>query len=125
MKLFVDTGNLKDIEALAAIGILDGVTTNPSLMAKEGGDPRQILKQICQLVQGPVSGEVVSTDAQGMVDSFSSRRSISFHSLRRLWSSTTAVACFSSFRAQPSRMAAQSRVISESRVSMVLSDCCV
>jgi transaldolase len=67
MKLFVDTGNLKDIQALAAIGILDGVTTNPSLMAKEGGDYRQILKQICETVQGPVSAEVVATDMAGML----------------------------------------------------------
>jgi transaldolase len=67
MKLFVDTGNLKDIETLAALGILDGVTTNPSLMAKESGDARQILKQICQTVQGPVSAEVVATDTAGMV----------------------------------------------------------
>src|SRR5688572_26439758 len=67
MKLFVDTGNLKDIEPLAALGILDGVTTNPSLMAKEGGDPRQILKRICDIVQGPVSAEVVATDTAGMV----------------------------------------------------------
>lgn len=67
MKLFVDTGNLKDIEALAAIGILDGATTNPSLMAKEGGDPTRIIKEICRLVQGPVSAEVVATDTAGMV----------------------------------------------------------
>jgi len=67
MKLFVDTGSLKDIKALAELGIIDGVTTNPSLMAKEGGDPRQILKEICRIVQGPVSGEVVATDAEGMV----------------------------------------------------------
>jgi transaldolase len=67
MKLFVDTGNVKEIEALAAIGILDGVTTNPSLLAKESGDYRQILKQICQIVKGPVSGEVVATDAPGMI----------------------------------------------------------
>lgn len=67
MKLFIDTGNVRDIEALAAIGILDGVTTNPSLMAKEGGDPRRILKQICEIVQGPVSAEVVATDTAGMV----------------------------------------------------------
>jgi transaldolase len=67
MKLFVDTGSLKEIEALAAIGILDGVTTNPSLLAKESGDYRQILKQICRMVQGPVSAEVVATDAAGMV----------------------------------------------------------
>jgi transaldolase len=67
MKLFVDTGNLKEIEALAAIGILDGVTTNPSLLAKEGGDYRQILKRICQIVRGPVSAEVVATDFNGML----------------------------------------------------------
>ena len=67
MKLFVDTGNLKEVEALAAIGILDGVTTNPSLLAKEPGDYRQILKKICQTVQGPVSAEVVATDTAGML----------------------------------------------------------
>src|SRR4030095_4818022 len=67
MKLFVDTGNLKNVQTLADIGILDGVTTNPSLMAKETGDYRQILKQICQTVKGPVSAEVVATDTAGMV----------------------------------------------------------
>ena len=67
MKLFVDSGNVKDVETLAALGILDGATTNPSLMAKEGGDPTQIIKQICRLVQGPVSAEVVATDTAGMV----------------------------------------------------------
>lgn len=67
MKLFIDTGNIKEIEPFAALGILDGATTNPSLMAKEGGDPTQILKKICQLVQGPVSAEVVATDAAGMI----------------------------------------------------------
>jgi transaldolase len=67
MKLFVDTGNVKEIQALADIGILDGVTTNPSLMAKEGGDWRKILKQICDIVKGPVSGEVVATDYATMV----------------------------------------------------------
>jgi transaldolase len=67
MKLFVDTGNLKEIEPLASLGILDGVTTNPTLMAKAGGDPRRILKRICEVVQGPVSAEVVATDASEMV----------------------------------------------------------
>ena len=67
MKLFVDTGNIKDIEALAALGIIDGVTTNPSLMAKEGGDARGHLKRICEIVKGPVSGEVVATDFAGMI----------------------------------------------------------
>jgi transaldolase len=67
MKLFIDTGNLKEIEALVPLGIVDGVTTNPSLLAKEGGDYRAILKAICELVRGPVSGEVVATDAEGMI----------------------------------------------------------
>jgi transaldolase len=67
MKLFVDTGNLKDIEALASLGILDGVTTNPSLMAKEAGDYRKQMKQICQIVQGPVSAEVLAKDYDGMM----------------------------------------------------------
>ena len=67
MKLFVDTGNIKEIETLAAIGIIDGVTTNPSLLAKEPGDFRQNLKRICDIVKGPVSGEVVSTDFAGMI----------------------------------------------------------
>ena len=67
MKLFVDTGNLKEVEALAQLGILDGVTTNPSLLAKETGDYRQILRQICQTVKGPVSAEVTATDTAGML----------------------------------------------------------
>jgi transaldolase len=67
MKLFVDTGNLKEVESLAALGILDGVTTNPSLLAKEPGDYRQTLKQICRAVKGPVSAEVVATDTAGML----------------------------------------------------------
>lgn len=67
MKLFIDSGNLKDIQALAPLGIIDGVTTNPSLMAKESGDPRAIIKEICRIVQGPVSAEVVATDAEGMI----------------------------------------------------------
>jgi transaldolase len=67
MKLFVDSGNIKDIETLAALGIIDGVTTNPSLLAKEPGDYRQNLKKICDIVKGPVSGEVVATDFAGMI----------------------------------------------------------
>jgi transaldolase len=67
MKLFVDTGSIKDVESIAALGILDGVTTNPSLLAKEPGDFRQNLKRICDIVQGPVSGEVTATDFAGML----------------------------------------------------------
>jgi transaldolase len=67
MKLFVDTGNLKEIETLATIGVIDGVTTNPSLLAREPGDYRENLKKICAIVRGPVSGEVVATDFAGML----------------------------------------------------------
>ena len=67
MKLFIDTGNLKEIESLVPLGIIDGITTNPSLLAKETGDSRTILKKICQIVKGPTSAEVVATDAEGMI----------------------------------------------------------
>ena len=67
MKLFIDSGNLKEIESLVPLGIIDGITTNPSLLAKEGGDYRAILKKICGLVKGPTSAEVVATDADGMI----------------------------------------------------------
>src|SRR5688500_4614248 len=67
MKLFIDSGNLKEIETLVPLGIIDGITTNPTLLAKEGGDYRAILKKICQTVKGPTSAEVVATDYEGMV----------------------------------------------------------
>jgi len=67
MKIFIDSGNIRDIESLVPLGIIDGVTTNPSLLAKEKDDPRDIIKKICRLVQGPVSAEVVATDAPGMI----------------------------------------------------------
>lgn len=67
MKLFVDTGSIKDIQAIAQLGILDGVTTNPTLLSKESGDYRQNLKKICDIVQGPVSGEVTATEFAGMI----------------------------------------------------------
>ena len=67
MKIFLDTASLKDIREAHELGVLDGVTTNPTLLAKESGDPEQVLLEICQLVEGPVSAEVVATDAEGMV----------------------------------------------------------
>src|SRR3954471_1047543 len=67
MKLFIDSGNIKDIQTLADIGIIDGVNTNPSLLAKEPGDYRENLKKICEIVKGPVSGEVTATDFAGMM----------------------------------------------------------
>src|SRR5918994_1703303 len=67
MKLFIDSGNLKEIENLVPLGIIDGITTNPSLLAKEGGDYRALLKRICDIVKGPTSAEVVATDLDGML----------------------------------------------------------
>lgn len=79
MKFFADTGNVKEIQALVDLGVIDGVTTNPSLMAKEGGDARAILKEICRIVQGPVSAEVVATDAAAMIDEGKSLAKIDDH----------------------------------------------
>lgn len=62
MKFFVDTAEIKDIRDLHATGLLDGVTTNPSLIAKSGRDFKEVIKEICELVPGPVSAEVASTD---------------------------------------------------------------
>lgn len=67
MKIFIDTANVKEIKEAIAFGIIDGVTTNPTLMSKEGREPNEILKEICSLVSGPVSAEVISLDAKGMV----------------------------------------------------------
>jgi transaldolase len=67
MKLFIDSGNIKDIESLVPLGIIDGITTNPTLLSKEPGDYRENLKKICQIVQGPTSAEVTETDADAMI----------------------------------------------------------
>jgi len=67
MKIFLDTANVPEIRDAAALGLVDGVTTNPSLLAKEDAAPRDVLVQICELVEGPVSAEVVATDTEGMV----------------------------------------------------------
>ena len=67
MKFFVDTAEIKEIEALAATGLLDGVTTNPSLVAKSGRKFVDVLKDICAVVKGPVSAEVTATDHKSML----------------------------------------------------------
>ena len=67
MKFFVDTADVAEIKELAATGLLDGVTTNPSLVAKSGGDFKEIIKEICGIVPGPVSAEVAATDYDGMM----------------------------------------------------------
>ena len=67
MKFFVDTADISEIRELAASGLLDGVTTNPSLVAKAGRDFKELIKEICAVVDGPVSAEVAATDAEGML----------------------------------------------------------
>ena len=67
MKFFVDTADVKEIRELAATGLLDGVTTNPSLVAKAGRPMREVIAEICAVVDGPVSAEVAAIDADGMV----------------------------------------------------------
>jgi transaldolase len=67
MKFFIDTANIEEIRKAYELGVIDGVTTNPSLMAKEGKDPVKLLKEICSVVKGPVSAEVVGTTADVMI----------------------------------------------------------
>lgn len=67
MKFFIDTANIEQIKEAASIGVLDGVTTNPTLIAREKGDPIDIYKQICEIVDGPVNAEVLSLETEGML----------------------------------------------------------
>ncbi len=67
MKFFIDTANLDEIKEAASLGILDGVTTNPSLVSKEGRNFRELLDEIVKIVDGPISAEVVSTDYDGII----------------------------------------------------------
>jgi transaldolase len=67
MKFFIDTANINEIKEANDMGMVDGVTTNPSLIAKEGRDFEEIIKEICEIVDGPISAEVVSTDTEGML----------------------------------------------------------
>ncbi len=68
MKFFLDTGNIDEIKEAASWGVLDGVTTNPSLVSKEGKEFKQLIKEICLIVNGPVSAEVVGTTQKEMLD---------------------------------------------------------
>jgi len=67
MKFFVDTANIEEIKRANELGLVDGVTTNPTLVSKEGGEFNDLLKEICSIVSGPVNAEVVSVDADGMI----------------------------------------------------------
>lgn len=68
MKFFLDTANIEEIRDAADYGLIDGVTTNPSLVSKEGGDFKEMLQEITRIVDGPISAEVVSTKAEGMLE---------------------------------------------------------
>lgn len=67
MKLFIDSANVNEIREAAAMGLVDGVTTNPSLVAKEGRPFKQAIEEICQIVNGPISAEVTAVDTEGML----------------------------------------------------------
>lgn len=79
MKFFVDTADTAEIEDLAATGLLDGVTTNPSLIAKSGRDFMEVTKEICRLVHGPVSAEVIALDHETMMKEADVLRKIADH----------------------------------------------
>ena len=66
MKFFIDTANVDEIQEASEYGLLDGVTTNPTLLSKEPGDPEQILREITKIVDGPVSAEVTALDSIGI-----------------------------------------------------------
>lgn len=67
MKFFIDTANLKEIKEAHAMGMVDGVTTNPSLVAREGRDFKELIQAICEIVDGPISAEVIAPDTAGMI----------------------------------------------------------
>ena len=77
MKFFIDTANIDEIKKAVALGMVDGVTTNPSLIARENRPFEDLLGEICELVDGPVNGEVISLDAEGMVEE--GRKLAAFH----------------------------------------------
>jgi transaldolase len=77
MKFFIDTANIDEIKKAVALGMVDGVTTNPSLIARENRPFEELLGEICELVDGPVNGEVISLDAEGMVEE--GRKLAAFH----------------------------------------------
>ena len=68
MKIFIDTANINEIKEANTWGIIDGVTTNPSLIAKEGRDLQEVINEICSIVDGPISGEVISLECDKMVE---------------------------------------------------------
>ncbi|MGL5084884.1 MAG: fructose-6-phosphate aldolase [Clostridium sp.] len=68
MKIFIDTANIEEIKSASEMGVICGVTTNPSLIAKEGRDFKQVVKEITEIVDGPISAEVISLESKGMIE---------------------------------------------------------
>jgi transaldolase len=120
MKFFIDTASVKEIRDAAALGLLDGVTTNPSLLSKETGDPGEILREICKIVDGPVSAEVTALDCEGMLREAAHLRAIAgnivvkvpmtlegLKAIRRLSDQGVATNCTLIFSATQALMAAK------------------
>jgi transaldolase len=79
MDLYLDSGLIEEFRAACATGLIDGATTNPSLIASSGRSREEVLAEVCEIVKGPVSGEVIATDADGMVKEARELRKISDH----------------------------------------------
>ena len=95
MKFFVDTADVNEIRELAATGLLDGVTTNPSLIAKSGRDFKETIAEICAVLPGPVSAEVAATDYDGMMREA--------HILRKIAKNVTIKVPLTSMASRPAR----------------------
>ena len=85
MKFFVDTAELDEIKALLSSNLIDGVTTNPSLIAKSGKNIKDTISNICKIVKGPVSAEVTSTETEGMIEEGKVLYSIASNVIVKLW----------------------------------------
>ena len=99
MKLFIDTGSVAEVEEIAAWGVLSGATTNPSLLAKEEGDPGDAIRRICELVDGPTSAEVTADSTREMVEQGRALRTLHEHIVVKVPFSTAGLAATRELRA--------------------------
>jgi transaldolase len=104
MRFFIDTGSVAEVEEIAAWGILSGATTNPSLLAKEDGDPGEIVRRICDIVRGPVSAEVVSDDPARMVEEGRALAALHEHVVVKVPFSSAGLAATSALAAEDIRV---------------------
>ena len=101
MKFFIDTANLDEIKSAAAMGVLDGVTTNPSLAAKETMPYRELLAEICKIVSGPVSAEVLATEHDGMLKEAEELAAIADNIVVKIPNITRLPMCYRSYEVGP------------------------